>query len=238
MDNYTVYMHVSPSGKRYIGITGQSVGRRWGNGTGYKNCTSFNRAIEKYGWDNIKHIILYSGLSKKDAETKEIELIKKYNTTDSKYGYNIENGGSTIGKHSEETKRKIGIANKGKTHPERVGVPLSEEAKKKISEKNKIALKGNIPWNKGIKVGTSWNKGLKLTEEHKRKLSEAKKGKPSHCMKSILQYDKNNNFIAKYESLTIAGQTIGGDIRNISACCLGKRKTAYGYVWRYESEVV
>ena len=59
---------------------------------------------------------------------------------------------------------------------------MSEEAKKKISEKNKIALKGNIPWNKGIKVGTSWNKGLKLTEEHKRKLSEAKKAKPSHCM--------------------------------------------------------
>lgn len=213
MDNYTVYMHISPSGKRYIGITGQSVERRWGNGTGYKSCVCFNRAIEKYGWDNIKHIILYSGLSKEDAERKEVELIKEYNTTDSRYGYNIENGGSTIGKHSEETK-------------------------KKISEKNKVVLKGNIPWNKGIKGGTSWNKGLKLTEEHKRKLSEAKKGKPSHRIKSILQYDKNNNFIAKYESLTIAGQTIGGDIRNISACCLGKKKTAYGYVWRYESEVV
>ena len=24
MDNYTVYMHISPSGKKYIGITGQS----------------------------------------------------------------------------------------------------------------------------------------------------------------------------------------------------------------------
>ena len=71
MNNYTVYMHVSPSGKRYIGITGQSVERRWGNGTGYKNCISFNRAIAKYGWDNIKHIILYSGLSKEDAERKE-----------------------------------------------------------------------------------------------------------------------------------------------------------------------
>ena len=238
MDNYTVYIHISPSGKKYIGITGQSIDRRWGNGSGYKNCISFNRAIEKYGWNNIEHIVLYSGLSKKDAETKEIELIKKYNTTDSKYGYNIENGGSTIGKHSEETKRKIGIANKGKTHPERVGVPLSKEAKKKISEKNKIALKGHIPWNKGIKGGASWNKGLELTAEHKKKLSEAKKGKASLRKKAILQYDKNNNFIARYESLTLAGVEVDGDIRNISACCLGKKKSAYGYVWKYESEVV
>ena len=237
MDNYTVYMHISPSGKKYIGITGQNVERRWGNGSGYKNCISFYRAIEKYGWDNIKHIILYSGLRKEDAEHKEIELIKEYNTTDSRYGYNIENGGSTIGKHSVETKKKIGIANKGNISPFK-GVPRSEETKKKISEKNKVALKGNIPWNKGIKCGSSWNKGIELSEEHKKKLSEAKKGKPSRRIKSILQYDKNNNFIAKYESLTIAGQTIGGDIRNISACCLGKKKTAYGYVWKYESEVV
>ena len=230
-------MHISPSGKKYIGITGQSIERRWGNGNGYKNCISFYRAIEKYGWDNIEHIVLYSGLSKENAETKEIELIKKYNTTDSRYGYNIENGGSTIGKHSKETKKKIGIANKGNISPFK-GVPRSEETKKKISEKNKVALKSNIPWNKGIKGGASWNKGIKLSEEHKKKLSEAKKGKPSHRIKSILQYDKDNNFIAKYESLTIAGQTIGGDIRNISACCLGKKKTAYGYIWKYESEVV
>ena len=31
---------------------------------------------------------------------------------------------------------------------------------------------------------------------------------------------------------------ITGQERNISACCLGKKKTAYGYVWKYESEVV
>ena len=37
MNNYTVYMHVSPSGKRYIGITGQDVKKRWGNGIGYES---------------------------------------------------------------------------------------------------------------------------------------------------------------------------------------------------------
>ena len=147
MDNYTVYMHVSPSGKKYIGITGQSVEKRWGNGIGYKNCTSFNRAIEKYGWNNIKHIILYSGLSKKDAETKEIELIKKYNTTDSKYGYNIENGGNTIGKHSEETKRKISIANKGR--------PVSIEVRNRISETEKMQFASGVrkSWNTGKAEG-------------------------------------------------------------------------------------
>lgn len=32
---YTVYMHTTPNGKRYIGITAQTVERRWQNGYGY-----------------------------------------------------------------------------------------------------------------------------------------------------------------------------------------------------------
>ena len=34
-DAYIVYMHTTPSGKRYIGITAQTVERRWQNGFGY-----------------------------------------------------------------------------------------------------------------------------------------------------------------------------------------------------------
>ena len=38
----------------------------------------------------------------------------------------------------------------------------SEETKKKIGEANSIALKGNIPWNKGKKLHYKvWNKGTK-----------------------------------------------------------------------------
>lgn len=36
--------------------------------------------------------------------------------------------------------------------------------------------KGNIPWNKGIKVGISYNKGISPSEETKRKISEKLKG--------------------------------------------------------------
>lgn len=53
--SYTVYMHITPSGKMYIGITGRNPLKRWGsNGSGYKG-QAFSNAIKKYGWDNMEH---------------------------------------------------------------------------------------------------------------------------------------------------------------------------------------
>ena len=69
--------------------------------------------------------------------------------------------GKKRGPHSEEAKRKISEVMKGKKRG-----PHSEETKKKMSE----ALKGKPSWNKGKKLGP-------MTEEHKRKISEAMKGK-------------------------------------------------------------
>lgn len=90
---YVVYSHTSPSNKKYIGITRQIPTKRWANGNGYKNNKYFSKAIEKYGWNNIKHEILFEGLSHDEACNKEIELIARYNTTNKDYGYNITKGG-------------------------------------------------------------------------------------------------------------------------------------------------
>lgn len=60
---YTVYCHTFPNGKKYIGITGQSVSRRWRNGEGYEGQPVYN-AILKFRWENIKHEILFENLSK------------------------------------------------------------------------------------------------------------------------------------------------------------------------------
>ena len=173
--NYTVYMHKNKiNGKVYIGITKQKINSRWRKGKGYKNC-KFRNAIDKYGWDNFEHIILFEHLSKENACNKEIELIKKYNSNNRNFGYNISTGGDSgsIGTHRKMTdkhKEKDRIAHlgekngmygkKGKLHPS-YGKHLSEEQKKKLSE----SLKGHIPWNKG----------KKLTEEHKKKVSIATK---------------------------------------------------------------
>ena len=128
---YTVYMHISPSGKRYIGITSMKPKLRWNNGYGYKT-QIFYHAIKKYGWNNIKHEILFENLTKQEAECKEIELIAYYKSNDYHYGYNVEHGGNSTGKMSEEQRRKLIKINTGRR--------CTEETKRKMSEsgKNKI----------------------------------------------------------------------------------------------------
>ena len=69
-ENYTVYMHRFPNGKVYIGMTSKKPEDRWERGSGYRTQNVF-KAILKYGWDNIEHIVLFDALSKDDAEKKE-----------------------------------------------------------------------------------------------------------------------------------------------------------------------
>ena len=94
---YSIYIHINPldNNKVYIGLTKQKVQNRWSNGQGYKKCTYFNRAIEKYGWKNFQHKILFQHLTKEQAELKEKELIKEYQATNPTKGYNIQSGGAT-----------------------------------------------------------------------------------------------------------------------------------------------
>ena len=115
--NYTVYMHVSPNGKVYIGITSLKPKYRWENGRGYKGNEYFYRAIKKYEWNNFEHIIIENNLTKEQAENMEIELIAKYRSNDREYGYNIESGGNCKGKASDETRKKMSDNNKGGNNP-------------------------------------------------------------------------------------------------------------------------
>ena len=66
MENYKVYMHIFPNNKVYIGVTKQKPEYRWRNGTKYNDNQYMKNAIQKYGWGNIKHIILFEDLTDDD----------------------------------------------------------------------------------------------------------------------------------------------------------------------------
>lgn len=131
MNNYTVYIHKNKiNGKLYVGQTCQNPEKRWEGGKGYETSSKFYNAILKYGWDNFEHIIIDTNLTQIEANNLEENLIKTYKTQEDDFGYNIKAGGNNF-KHSEETKRKIGEANKIALK----GQHWSEERKQLMSEK-------------------------------------------------------------------------------------------------------
>ena len=212
MDNYKVYVHINKiNGKLYFGQTGQEdVKDRWDSGHGYKTCVAFNRAIEKYGWNNFEHIVLFENLSLEMANIIESELIKKYKTTNGKYGYNITSGGwnfkmsdSTKAKlrekalgrvHSEESKAKLRARWKEKGHPFQ-GKHHSDETKRKIGEANKGKVRPQEENEmKSILFSGEGNPfyGQSHTEETKKKLGDLAKERYSK--------PEDNPFYGKHHS--------------------------------------
>lgn len=57
--------------------------------------------------------------------------------------------------------------------------------------------------------------------------------KNRHC-KTVLQFDKNGQLVAKFENCTEAGRQTGVNSLCIWKCCNGRQKTAGGYVWQFE----
>ena len=90
---------------------------------------------------------------------------------------------ATVHKVSEETKKKISMAIKGK--------PKSEEMKKKLSETNKqrrgsdCSFYGKKHTEETKRKMSEANKGKKFSEEHKQKMKEAWKRRKERLSSSI-----------------------------------------------------
>lgn len=139
---YKLYVHISPSNKRYYGITRLDVKKRWGSdGSGYRYQPYIWNAIQRYGWNNFTHEVLFDNLTEKEACLIEQCYIALYDTMDRTKGYNCSEGGST-NKHTEKELEKIRNASKGENNG-MYGKHHTDEAKKKMSERKKDIYLGN-----------------------------------------------------------------------------------------------
>lgn len=225
---WLVYQHRTPSGKFYVGITSsRNPNERWRNGEGYAPSrvgysAPFYNAIKKYGWENIEHDILYTNLTLDEASKKEKELIKNLRE---KYGkksvYNITEGGYHF-TMSEETKKKIGEANRGKT--------ASTDTRKMMS-KNRQGKKahgwGHYPSEENKKIVSKKLKGIKRSLESKQKMAQQKN-------KKVYMYNTSGDLIQEYESAKKAAQILNLNWSNISSACRYQKRLYRGNFWSFE----
>ena len=286
MNIWKIYCHSFPNGKKYIGKTCQRLSERFKNGKGYVSCPYMNHAIEKYGWENIEHLLLEDNLTAKEAIEKEQYYIKKYDSFNKDNGYNLTMGGEgnllydyddiiffwQEGKNISQIAEEIGCCRNTVTHVLRQnGINSDDTVSRKVVKQRESAkkvkqydLNGNylstynscgeacqinnwITNSRGAEIRRacngerptargylwSWDDG---TED--KKIIQSQDLKSVHNRR-IGQYDKDNNLIHIFNSLTEAAEEVYQDKKragDISAVCYGKRKTAKGFIWKFIEE--
>lgn len=227
---WCVYIHTSPSNKRYIGITSRKPEERWGNGNGYKHNLHFTNAIAKYGWNNFKHEVVMKELSEQDAKSAEIELISKYNTTNPLYGYNISSGGGGT----------FGVRHFGKDN-HFYGKHHTDEAKQKMRQNQRDKHGNNNPfYNKHHSSETLQY----LSDIGKRRdmsylqtpWTDARRSQTSKRHGKIIQkFDLNMCLIKEYPSLSVL-ENMGYRRASIRDVCCGRKESYKGFIWKYKNQ--
>lgn len=88
----------------------------------------------------------------------------------------------------------------------------------------------NLEWCTIAYNNAYGTKGKRCGDKQRNKLRYSKNNK------KISQYDLNDNFIETYRSIMTVAKKLNVDGTHIVDVCKGRRKTAYGYKWRYNDE--
>jgi len=192
-----------------------------------------------------------------NVEDKEWNFWEKhYISLFKSWGFNLENkneGGGGLSNHSEKTKEKMSLTLrpetskklKGKKRPdvsERFkGQNLKPETIQKIIDKKTNHPCYNDP-NRGEKIKesnqTNYKSGSERNQKIKQKLINREITWSDKYKIPVYQFDKQNNFITEFPSATEAGLSLNKKSSAISECCNKKRKSAYGYIWKFKKEFV
>lgn len=203
-----LYQHINKiNNKSYIGKTENINKRQENNGKNYQTCPRFQSAIVSYGWDNFEHKILFTCDSLEEINQKEKEYIKKYNTLDPNFGYNLAEGGTG------------GDTQKGKTQ---------EEKEKYAKERREETLSRGKDWHQKLSEGQlkRWQSkdGQKFKElQHQRMLGENNPGaKKCKCVELNKIFNSYADACAYLNQPRNYSSKIGQVIRK-------ERKTFAGY---------
>lgn len=208
---WCVYMHTNNvNRKKYIGITSQDPEDRWKNGKGYKSQTVFWNAIQKYGWNNFEHEIIFENLTIHKAKEKEVEFIALYKTNCNRYnhpsyGYNMTDGGDNIYEITLETRKK-----------------MSEVAKARLADPNNHPWTGRHHTEEAKEKSRKAHLGKKASEETKRKQSEMRKGYQSARANAVYCIELDELFWGQQNAV----EKYGFNRCCIGDCCRGKQKSA------------
>lgn len=233
------------NGKVYIGKTNNFRKRKNSHlcllNRGVHYNTYLQRSWDKYGSDNVKFdIIDADATSYEDLSEREQYYIKLSRSWDQDFGYNMTLGGEG----SLFTKqRRDALSQRMK------GVPKSEEQKKKMSIASKGKSKDRIYTDEQRKVISENLRKQVQSEETKKKRAlkqtgsgnhrygktgslSASFGKPNVNRFKVDCFTKDGTLVRTFDCVADAGKYLGVNGSNISGCLHGRQKTVKGFIFK------
>lgn len=232
-----IYRIQNPSGKVYIGQSTDILRRwkqyEWLNG---KSQIKLFNSFSKYGIDSHTFEILEECVENKLNE-RERYWQDYYNVVSDGLNCRLTKTTDKSGRLSEETKKRIGNANRGNVSYRKgiFGKYLhNNETKEKMSKSKFGMYKGkDNPF-----YGKTHSEETKKIIREKRKLQvfteETKKKISKRLKKPILQYTMEGVFVKEYPSRNKAAEELGINPTMISNNVSGRKKSAGGYIWKYK----
>lgn len=224
---YCVYKHTLPDGRYYIGATYRGT-KRWGkDGCHYKSSKIFFPLIQLIGWENIKHEILFSNLSSKEAREKEQELIEAAQKVG--LSLNIVNGGYNI-ISKEQMHEIVGLR--------RLKLPYSEIAKLYGVHPDTVARickrKNYLSYFSPTDFESAVTDFMLANKDNYQRISKLPTTHNNFLPKPIVKKDKNEEVVGRYESISEAARENNVLATSIHNNLKGRSKYCGGYKYEYE----
>lgn len=218
-----IYKYTSPNGEEYIGQTVNSLKDRAASlltGSGYKKCTVFWKAIQKYGWKNFIVNILEEVEVDKLNE-REIYYISYFNTLVPN-GYNLTPGGES-GKCREVY---VYSAQNG-SFLEHYSSITEASAETGVSIETISSILNN-----GGKKNRRQAHNLVFTDYYVPIYDVTQLSRNNYH--KVYVYDKDGNYLNYYESILDAAKALGISSSPIYKCFNGMAQHASYYQFRNE----
>lgn len=183
------------SGKKYVGLTSQSLTDRWSQHVydSKRSALHLHRAILKYGPHIFSREVLEETHTIGNANILEQKWIGELHTTDRSLGYNLDAGGNAK-LTNPETKLKMSKAQRERFAKPGAKEKLSASTQgRRLSQDHRTKLSVTRMGNKRARG----NKGRAHSEERKAKIASGRIGKSTRPLR-VLQLDPNGMVIAEY----------------------------------------
>ena len=194
---------------------------------GIPDIVSFDHDLSDFDQESWKDVDDYKGIYKVSSLGRVLRIKKSKGTS----------GNNMLIPSKKESGLEVRLRNRGNDKKYLIHRLIAKAFIPNLKNKPQINHKDGNRWNNHLH-NLEWSTNSENTKHSHDYLDReyTAYGENHSNSKTVSQYDKYGNLINIYGSVNEAGRQLNIQFTNIAKCCRNERKTAGGFIWKYENK--